>query len=63
MPGMIVNLDVQNMDGVNTLSKHTNLSGKYLVVGTIHARSKESNTLNTALELSKFDWSKGDVDA
>jgi len=63
MPGMIVNLDVQNMDGVNTLSKHTNLSGKYLVVGTIHARSKESNTLNTALELAKFDWSKGDVDA
>ena len=63
MPGMIVNLDVQNMDGINTLSRHTNLSGRYLVVTTLHSRSKESNTLNTALELSKFDWSKGEVDA
>ena len=63
MPGMIVNLDVQNMDGINTLSRHTNLSGRYLVVATLHSRSKESNTLNTALELSKFDWSKGEVDA
>jgi len=45
------------------LSKHRTLSGRYLVVTVVHSRSKESNTLNTALELSKFDWSIGEIDA
>lgn len=62
-PGNIVNLEVQNMDGINLLSKHRTLSGRYLVVTVVHSRSKESNTLNTALELSKFDWSIGEIDA
>ena len=60
-PGMIVNLEVQNMDAISRPEKNKTLSGKYLVDTTKHSRDN-SGTLNTALKLLKFGWSKGDVD-
>jgi len=60
-PGMIINLEVQNMDAVSRPEKNKTLSGKYLVNTTRHVRGN-GGTLNTALKLLKFGWSRGDVD-
>lgn len=59
-PGMIANLEIQNLDGINNLGRNTSLSGRYLIHSTQHSLS--DGTLNTGLKLIKFDWSKGEVD-
>tara|TARA_B110000977_G_scaffold107323_1_gene139754 strand:- start:5302 stop:6684 length:1383 start_codon:yes stop_codon:yes gene_type:complete len=60
MPGMIVNLDVQTLNGISNIARNATLSGRYLVQGTRHVRDDEG-VLNAALTLVKFDWSKGEV--
>lgn len=60
MPGMIVNFSIQTLDSISKPSANETLSGKYLVHSTKHVRD-DSGTLNTALRLNKFGWSKGDI--
>jgi len=59
-PGMIVNLDIKNLDGVDKLEKNTTMSGKYLVETVNHNRD-DKGTLHCGLRLQKFGWSKGDI--
>ena len=61
-PGMIVNLDITNLDGVaNNAERNQTMSGKYLVETVNHNRDS-SGTLHCGLRLQKFGWSKGEVD-
>lgn len=56
-PGMIVDLDIKNLDGISkTVGINQTVSGRYLVQTTVHSRDDEG-TLNTMLKLAKFDWS------
>ena len=56
-PGMIVDLDIKNLDGISsTVGINQSVSGRYLVQTTVHSRDDEG-TLNTMLKLAKFDWS------
>jgi hypothetical protein len=60
-PGMIVNLDVQQLNGIaGTPSLNTTMSGKYLV-NTVNHNRDDSGTLHCGLKLYKFGWSKGDT--
>ena len=60
-PGMVANMNIQNLDGVDELSRNRSLSGRYLIQSTLHSRD-DSGSLNTVLRLVKFDWSRGKVD-
>lgn len=56
-PGMIVNLQIKNLDGVSaSIGVNQTLSGRYLVQSTVHNRD-DKGTLNTMLKMAKFDWS------
>jgi hypothetical protein len=56
-PGMIVDLQIKNLDGVSgSIGINQTMSGRYLVQGTVHSRDDEG-TLNTMLKMAKFDWS------
>jgi hypothetical protein len=56
-PGMIVDLQIKNLDGVSpTIGINQTMSGRYLVQSTVHSRDDEG-TLNTMLKMAKFDWS------
>jgi hypothetical protein len=56
-PGMIVDLQIKNLDGVSaTIGINQTMSGRYLVQSTTHSRDDEG-TLNTMLKMAKFDWS------
>ncbi len=59
-PGMIVSLDIKNLDGVDSIEKNTTMSGKYLVETVNHNRDNKG-TLHCGLRLQKFGWSRGDV--
>lgn len=56
-PGMIVDLQIKNLDGISTsIGINQTMSGRYLVQSTVHSRDDEG-TLNTMLKMAKFDWS------
>tara|TARA_R110000796_G_scaffold3920_3_gene15013 strand:+ start:860 stop:2314 length:1455 start_codon:yes stop_codon:yes gene_type:complete len=56
-PGMIANLEVKGMNSVaDNFDANQSLSGRYLVQKTQHAQD-ENGTLQTTLQLAKFDWS------
>lgn len=55
-PGMLINLDIKNIDGVNSnVLDNKTLSGRYLVQHTSH--KVEGSTLTTAFKIAKFDFS------
>jgi len=56
-PGYIVNLNIPELS-TGTLNNET-LSGRYLIKSTSHVISE--GVLETSLQLSKFDWNRGDV--
>ena len=61
-PGMIVNLDITNLDGVaSNPERNQTMSGKYLVEAVNHNRD-DKGTLHCGLRLQKFGWSRGEVD-
>jgi hypothetical protein len=57
-PGMIVNLDLQNLDTVTHLGLNNTMAGKYLILSTNHKRPTDG-VLYTTLTLVKYDWSTG----
>lgn len=59
-PGMVVNLSVKGLDGLDAPESNKTLSGKYLVHTVRHSRD-DSGTLGCALKLIKYGWSKGIV--
>lgn len=57
-PGMIVNLDIQNLDTVSNIGLNNTMAGKYLILSTNHKRPTDG-VLYTTLTLVKYDWSTG----
>ena len=57
-PGMVVNLSIKGLDGLDAPESNKTLSGKYLVHTVRHSRD-DSGTLGCALKLIKYGWSKG----
>ena len=60
-PGMLVNLSIKNLDGVDNAKRNSTLSGRYLI-NTVNHNRDDKGTLHCGLVLQKFGWSRGDID-
>lgn len=60
-PGMIIDLDIQELHASDTLAKNKTLSGKYLVDTINHTQETTTTVINTGARLLKFGWNKGDT--